>query len=130
MAKQIFQSIAVALFLGLWPAGDLLGQSNWTIAGRSLPELRRDTVIPAPQLPDWGASPFSAAGLHAAGAPHPPTAGPLSRSAPALPRVFSAEELAFFCRIELKLEKAAGLPVKFRLGEVEVIERMEGKREW
>lgn len=40
---------------------------------------------------------------------------------------FDCNDLATFCRLELKLEKAAKFPIKFRLGEVQYVERMEGK---
>lgn len=36
---------------------------------------------------------------------------------------------AFFCRWETKMEKAARVPVKFRLGEVQYTEGLEGKRD-
>lgn len=42
-------------------------------------------------------------------------------------RAWSYEELAFFCKIEVQLEKVAKIPVKFRLGEVQYVERLEGK---
>lgn len=40
---------------------------------------------------------------------------------------FDCNDLATFCRLELKLEKATKFPIKFRLGEVQYVERMEGK---
>jgi hypothetical protein len=36
---------------------------------------------------------------------------------------------AFFCRLELKIEQATSFPVKFRLGNVEYVDRLEGKRD-
>jgi hypothetical protein len=35
---------------------------------------------------------------------------------------------AFFCRMEVKAEKASKIPVLFRLGSVDHVEKMEGKR--
>lgn len=35
---------------------------------------------------------------------------------------------AFFCRMEVKAEKVSKIPVLFRLGSVDHVERMEGKR--
>lgn len=35
---------------------------------------------------------------------------------------------AFFCRMEVKAEKASKIPVLFRLGSVDYVEKMEGKR--
>lgn len=40
---------------------------------------------------------------------------------------YSYDKLAFFCKIEVKLEKQAKLPIKVRLGEVNYTERLEGK---
>ncbi len=36
-------------------------------------------------------------------------------------------DLAFFCRIEVELEKSTKLPVRFRLGEVQAVDKKEGK---
>jgi len=38
------------------------------------------------------------------------------------------DHLAFFCKVELRLEKAAKIPVKFRLGDVDYVDELEGKR--
>lgn len=40
---------------------------------------------------------------------------------------FSLSDLAFFCRLEYKMEKALKFPVRIRLGEVQYVEEMEGK---
>jgi hypothetical protein len=40
---------------------------------------------------------------------------------------YAVEDLAFFCRLEVKIEKKLRMPFKFRLGEVQYTERMEGK---
>lgn len=42
---------------------------------------------------------------------------------------YNCSELAFFCRLEVKIEKAAKLPVKFRLGDVQQVDYLEGKHE-
>ena len=38
-----------------------------------------------------------------------------------------SSELAFFCDIEAKVEKASKLPIRFRLGDVQAVDRKEGK---
>lgn len=49
-------------------------------------------------------------------------------SQPFLSPNYYATQLGFFCRQEIKLEKTAKIPFKFRLGSVEDCDRMEGKR--
>ncbi len=45
-----------------------------------------------------------------------------------MPAAYAYKDLAFFCKIEVKLEKAVKLPVKFRLGSVDYVDYLEGKR--
>lgn len=44
-----------------------------------------------------------------------------------LPPDYYAANLGFFCKKELKIQKAVKMPVKFRLGTVEYCDRIEGK---
>jgi len=39
----------------------------------------------------------------------------------------ASTELAFFCRIEEKIELKSNIPVRFRLGEVQAVDQKEGK---
>lgn len=43
------------------------------------------------------------------------------------PKAYRYRDLALFCRLEVQMERAFKFPVKFRLGEVQYVERMEGK---
>lgn len=43
------------------------------------------------------------------------------------PSCYSAADLAFFCRLEVKLEQATKMPVRFRLGDVQQVDYLEGK---
>lgn len=45
-----------------------------------------------------------------------------------IPSSFYVNNLGFFCKKEIKLEAATGIPFKFRLGSVQYCDRMEGKR--
>ncbi len=45
----------------------------------------------------------------------------------ALPGNFYATQLPFFCSKELQVQKAVGIPVKFRLSTVEYCDKLEGK---
>lgn len=44
-----------------------------------------------------------------------------------LPSCYVAEDLAFFCRLEVRLEKVTQLPVRFRLGDVQQVDYLERK---
>jgi hypothetical protein len=44
-----------------------------------------------------------------------------------IPSVFSVEALPFFCKIEYKMGLNKKLPVKFRLGDVQYVDELEGK---
>ncbi|NBU36411.1 MAG: hypothetical protein EBS35_07540 [Bacteroidetes bacterium] len=38
--------------------------------------------------------------------------------------------MAFFCRIEVILEKKNGVPIKFRIGDIDKVDQLEGKFSW
>jgi hypothetical protein len=44
-----------------------------------------------------------------------------------IPSVFSVEALPFFCKIEYKMGLNKSLPIKFRLGDVQYVDELEGK---
>lgn len=46
----------------------------------------------------------------------------------AMPRFWCYSELAFFCKLEVKMEKATRFPIKFRIGDVQYVDQLEGKR--
>ncbi len=43
------------------------------------------------------------------------------------PRVYNYHEIGIFCKLDVKLDKVSKLPVRFRLGTQEVVDRKEGK---
>lgn len=96
-----------------------------SIGGHSLPELRQaqEAWLPRPAI--------SESIQYLQLKPAKETALPLEemmlRSPKQVPQAWSYQELAFFCKLEVKLEKATRLPIKFRLGEVQYAENREGK---
>jgi len=44
-----------------------------------------------------------------------------------IPSIYSYKDLAFFCRMEVKIEKSAKVPFKFRLGDVKYVDYLEQK---
>jgi len=49
---------------------------------------------------------------------------------PEVPQWYNVDDLSFFCKWEVELEKAARIPVKFRLGSVDYVDWLEGKRHY
>lgn len=45
----------------------------------------------------------------------------------AMPSAWCYKELAFFCKLEVKMEAKAKFPIKFRLGDVRYVDQLEGK---
>lgn len=44
-----------------------------------------------------------------------------------IPKAYCYDDLAIFCKLEVKLEQRFKFPVKIRLGEVNYVEMLEGK---
>lgn len=97
--------------------------TNWAkVQDRDLVELRQ-SLKEKPSLPKFNLLSAMPALNSANQRPN----GPVSSAPAHIPAAWSYEELAFFCKLEVKMEKALHLPVKVRLGEVQAVERMEGK---
>ena len=47
-----------------------------------------------------------------------------------IPLAYAYKELAPFCKLEVKMEKVAKMPIKVRLGSVDYVDWLEGKRDW
>ena len=45
-----------------------------------------------------------------------------------IPKNIYSKNLAFFCRTELQLEKRTKIPFRFRLGSMEYVDALEGKK--
>ena len=100
-------------------------QAQVRLGGQSLPELRQ--VDPLPVRSTFFSQ--SVQYLTLLNTNQPPSSQ-LNFRQPTptrLPQAWSYHDLAFFCRLEVKLEKATNLPIKFRLGEVQYAENREGK---
>jgi len=93
---------------------------------KTLIELRRSLERPASTVPAGSISRHAVI--------HPGLAtGSLKKTSPSnlavapIPPAWQYQDLAIFCQLEVKMEKALKLPVKIRLGEVRYVEKMEGK---
>lgn len=106
------------------------GLAHSQIAGNSIMELKRcgikaDYDYIFPQLVGWSTSTYQL--NDKSGTIYGLKALMSQKIVPAIPSAYSYNELGFFCKFEVQLEKAASFPVKIRLGEVQQVERLEGK---
>ena len=46
-----------------------------------------------------------------------------------VPQAYSYKDLAFFCKMEVQMEKSTKVPIKFRLGDVQHVDYLEKKIE-
>lgn len=96
-----------------------IGQQNFFIGGKSILELQKEPSV----LLKINTSFFHATPVF--------KAHPRQVDFPGLEQQFLApykvDEIPFFCRLEVKIEKKLHVPFKFRLGEVHYTESMEGK---
>lgn len=100
-------------------------QAQVRLSGQSLPELRQ--VDPLPVRSTFFSQSIQYLNLLSTNQLPSSQLNFKQRTPTRLPQAWSYQDLAFFCRLEVKLEKATNLPIKFRLGEVQYAENREGK---
>lgn len=78
--------------------------------GLQLPPLHVSRIswrVPAPELPALPNAKFQPA---------------------AQPKAWHYQELALFCKLEVKMERAFRMPLRLRIGDVQYVDWLEGKR--
>lgn len=108
---------------------------NAQIASKSIPELRQEMSTSFSNIPPFQYSKtpifqhsnilFNIYHLPLNLSPYKPISLYTNSNIPNLHRY---EHLPIFCKIEVKMEQAAKFPIKVRLGDVEYVDRLEGKR--
>lgn len=117
LIKSLFGSFLLIL-IGLSQAAPAKAQTtDWQIAGKSLPQLLKQEDPPVfitrlNLLPPLN----SGVGTY-----------PSMPARQQIPMAYQYDELGFFCKVEVQLEKHIRIPIKIRLGEVQYVERLEGK---
>ena len=111
---------AVLLIFLFWllTGSDLYGQEQIFIRGKSVIELRKESLT-RPRLS------FE---TYLLGTALKKESFLTEIKATRIPQVYSFEHLPIFCKIEVQLERAVRLPVKIRLGDVQYVDWLEGKR--
>ena len=127
----MFKDILIYTLLGMliiFCSTELLqGQSN-LISGKNILELRQNKG----KIHSISSNPLSNSSLYFQSLNwstrniYPTT----SATAPVMPKVYNFDDLGFFCKVEVLMEKKTKMPIKIRLGEVQYVERMEGKYEF
>lgn len=59
-----------------------------------------------------------------------PRADSLALFKPAFLPMWDKRQMPVFCRLEWEWDKRAGMPLRFRLGSVDYVDWLEGKRLW
>ena len=105
---------------------------NAQISGKSIPELRRE-MHSSPLK-----SSFQPISLSTISLPFTIYYLPINRYTvyrhttkpqTIIPNLHRYEHLPIFCKFEVKMEQAVKFPIKMRLGDVEYVDRLEGKRQ-
>lgn len=118
-----YLSVIVTIVLFAFSSSAIEAQLR--LSGQSLPELRR--VDPLPVYSTYFSQSIRQLSLLASTHQTSYLVNFKQQAPSQVPQAWSYHDLAFFCRLEVKLEKATNLPIKFRLGEVQYAENREGK---
>ncbi len=117
---QRFISLIFCIFL----VTIAIAQDRQSLVGHSLPALKQinqqEEKVPLFAIPTIRLKQTTS---------HPTHQHPTFRSL-SVPILYSYEELAPFCKLEVKMEKVVKMPIKFRLGSVDYVDYLEGKRDW
>ncbi|HMQ48484.1 MAG TPA: hypothetical protein PKA00_13750 [Saprospiraceae bacterium] len=90
------------------------------IIGKSIPELKATTPLALP-------TPHTYTSFYLFQMDLLPMPAMVYSRRQKIPTAYAYKDLGVFCQLDVRLERKAGFPIKFRLGEVQYVEKMEGK---
>lgn len=120
---------SIILFIAIFFTQIAFSQST-SITGKTIPELR-EIIAPSPLSYFPTTTISNALAMNTLKLPPQQLTTFFKEvsynNAPSMPKAWAYEHLAFFCKLEVIMEKKARFPIKMRLGEVQYVEQMEGK---
>lgn len=122
--------VVTSLFLFIWITVPVFGQQKSSISGKSLTELKQEDKDPVLSISHKIISFPPLFQVMPSGHEHPARLNDLLRKEQSAPRIYSYDELGLFCKFEVQMERVVKFPVKFRLGDVQYVDWLEGKREF
>lgn len=126
--KKWMSKIVLLILLGCsLLATESQAQSLVQLQGKSIPELKREQHTSSTLLFSSGLQHFAIAEKISSDNPASINLRQQLLSPSSTPSAYCYQELAFFCKLEVQMEKAASFPIKFRLGEVQYVDQLEGK---
>lgn len=120
------QLLVVIALVALWGAPDLAAQTT-SLLGKSVYALRSEKpLVTVPRLRLRIQFPQATR----LSQPDPVALRSQLLKTPTYrsPLLYHYDNLAFFCRLEVQLEQTSKIPVRFRLGSVDYVDYLEGKR--
>ena len=111
----------IGLILLLFCANIAFGQTK--ISGKSIYQLKQESFQNEFRFPSISPAKYL---LKAQQSSPPPFLMINQPQVDKKPNAWSYDALGMFCKLDIKLEKAVKMPVRFRLGDLETVDRKEG----
>lgn len=100
---------------------------NAQIAGKSIPELRRE-MHSSPLKSSFQPTIYLPFTIYHLPINRYTVYRHTTKPQTIIPNLHRYEHLPIFCKFEVKMEQVVKFPIKMRLGDVEYVDRLEGKR--
>jgi len=124
LQKKSVKKIILFLFINSIVLWNLTGQESIVVTGQSMAGLQKilHTVVVVPPLLNKTTLSIRPATLKEKLISE-------KNNPQQIPLVYAYKHLALFCKLEVKLEQTVQMPIKVRLGSVDYVDWLEGKRD-